>query len=211
MVDAPLDISTGKPVGRQRHWDGGHDSYYENLVKMTLLAPKTDPYIDTYKKRFTDAAYSLRSELATRSAVASDHATQHLFIGRQDDKWYLNRQGHLACFAPGTILLGANSLRRTLLANVRTRALRRLPSYVHSDTLQNRARVMVLDPQIRFQRPNVPTAKLCAKRKNGSARASGPRTHATKAAPNTWNRSSTHGVLLDNSATEIGPGTLFSP
>lgn len=33
---------------------------------------------------------------------------QHLFIGRQNGRWFQNRQSHLACFAPGTILLGAS-------------------------------------------------------------------------------------------------------
>lgn len=107
MVDAPIDIMTGAPVGRQRHWDGGHDSYYEYLVKMSLLAPRSDPYLPIYQRRFTDAAFSLRSYLSSRSAATPNHMMQHLFIGRQDDKWFLNRQGHLACFAPGTILLGA--------------------------------------------------------------------------------------------------------
>jgi mannosyl-oligosaccharide alpha-1,2-mannosidase len=107
MVDAPLDITNGAPVGRQRHWDGGHDSYYEYLAKITLLAPRSDPHLPTYMRRFLDAAYSLRKNLASRSAPSAEHLTQHLFIGRQDGRWFLNRQGHLACFAPGTILLGA--------------------------------------------------------------------------------------------------------
>jgi mannosyl-oligosaccharide alpha-1,2-mannosidase len=107
MVDAPVDIMSGAPVGRQRHWDSGHNSYYEYLVKMTLLAPPSDPYLDVYKQRFLDAAYSLRKHLASRSASAPGHIMQHLFIGRQDEKWFLNRQGHLACFAPGTLLLGS--------------------------------------------------------------------------------------------------------
>jgi len=107
MVDAPIDIMTGFPVARARHWDGGHDSYYEYLLKITLLAPKTDPHLDLYKKRFLDAAYSLRKHLGSRSASAPEHIMQHLFIGRQDDKEYHNQQGHLACFAPGTILLAS--------------------------------------------------------------------------------------------------------
>ncbi|KAF2111105.1 mannosyl-oligosaccharide alpha-1,2-mannosidase-like protein [Lophiotrema nucula] len=107
MVDAPIDVVTGQPVGRQRHWDGGHDSYYEYLVKMTLLAPAADPYLAEYKQRFLDSAYSLREHLASRSASSPGHTMQHLFIGRQDTQWFLNRQGHLACFAPGTILLGS--------------------------------------------------------------------------------------------------------
>lgn len=107
MVDAPIDIVTGAPVGRQRHWDGGHDSYYEYLIKIALLAPPSDPYLPVYKRRFVDAAYSLRAHLSSRSAPAANHLMQHLYIGRQDGRWFLNRQGHLACFAPGNILLGA--------------------------------------------------------------------------------------------------------
>ncbi|KAJ4363014.1 hypothetical protein N0V83_010132 [Neocucurbitaria cava] len=107
MVDAPVDIMTGAPVGRSRHWDGGHDSFYEYLLKVTLLAPPSDPHLDVYKKRFLKSAYSLRRHLSSRSAPAPDHLMQHLFIGRQDDKQYENQMGHLACFASGTILLAS--------------------------------------------------------------------------------------------------------
>lgn len=107
MVDAPIDIMTGEPVGRSRHWDGGHDSYYEYLLKVTLLAPPSDPHLPTYKKRFIQATNSLRKRLSSRSAPAVNHLTQHLFIGRQNDQQYENQQGHLACFAPGTILLAS--------------------------------------------------------------------------------------------------------
>lgn len=109
MVDAPIDIMTGAPVRRQRHWDAGHDSYYEYLLKITLLALPSDPHNDDYKKRFIDAAYSLRKHLSSRSAPASNHFMQHLYIGRQNGEKYENQQGHLACFAPGTILLGSKA------------------------------------------------------------------------------------------------------
>lgn len=131
MVDAPIDIMTGEPVGRQRHWDGGHDSYYEYLVKITLLAPRTDPHIGTYKQRFTDAAYSLRKHLSSRSAPAPDHYMQHLYIGRHNDKLYENQQGHRACFAPGTILLASRLYDQPYL---RTFALALLEGCRHSYT-----------------------------------------------------------------------------
>lgn len=121
LADAPIDITTGIPVGRQRHWDAGHDSYYEYLAKVTLLAPPSDPYLSDYRATFLNATNSLRRSLSTRSASAPNHAMQHLFIGRSDDTWYLNRQTHLACFAPGTILLASafyslSSLRTFALA-----------------------------------------------------------------------------------------------
>ncbi|KAL6710965.1 hypothetical protein ACN47E_006840 [Coniothyrium glycines] len=107
MVDAPIDIINGEPVGRARHWDGGHDSYYEYLLKITLLAPPSDPNMSMYKKRFIQATRSLRKHLSSRSAPALNHIMQHLFIGRQNDNEYENQQSHLACFAPGTILLAS--------------------------------------------------------------------------------------------------------
>ncbi|CAI6337597.1 unnamed protein product [Periconia digitata] len=109
LVDAPIDITTGAPVGRERSWDAGHDSYYEYLLKMTVLAPPSDPYLEKYKTTFIHAVQSLRKSLGTRSAPAPNHVMQHSYIGRSNDKWYLNRQTHLACFAPGTILLASKS------------------------------------------------------------------------------------------------------
>lgn len=107
MTDSPMNIITGEPAGRQRHWDAGHDSYYEYLMKITLLAPPSDPYIQRYKEQFVSAAGSLQKRYATRSAPASDYIMQHLFMGRSDERWFLNKQSHLACFAPGTLLLAS--------------------------------------------------------------------------------------------------------
>lgn len=105
MVDAPVDIFTGEPVGRQRHWDAGHDSYYEYLLKIALLAPK-DRYADTYRDRWLTAASTLRYQLASRSAPSQRHDTQHLFMGKQNDNWFENEQSHLSCFAAGNLMLG---------------------------------------------------------------------------------------------------------
>jgi mannosyl-oligosaccharide alpha-1,2-mannosidase len=80
MVDAPIDVTTGIPVGRQRHWDAGHDSFYEYLLKISILAPPSDPHVDEYKKQFVTAALSLRQWFASRSAPTPDHTMQHLFI-----------------------------------------------------------------------------------------------------------------------------------
>ncbi|KAF1976193.1 seven-hairpin glycosidase [Bimuria novae-zelandiae CBS 107.79] len=107
LVDAPIDIITGEPVGRQRHWDAGHDSYYEYLMKITLLAPPFDPYLEQYKEQFVKAARSLRENYASRSASAPNHTMQHLYLARGHEKWFINRQSHLACFAPGTLLLAS--------------------------------------------------------------------------------------------------------
>ncbi|KAL1594323.1 hypothetical protein SLS60_010082 [Paraconiothyrium brasiliense] len=109
IIEAPIDIVTGAPMGRQRHWDAGHDSYYEYLMKITLLAPTFDPYLQRYKEKFSLAAGSLRNHYASRSASAPNHTMQHLFLARDDDQWFLNKQSHLACFAPGTLLLASKA------------------------------------------------------------------------------------------------------
>jgi mannosyl-oligosaccharide alpha-1,2-mannosidase len=115
LVEGPLDIVTGEPVGGDRHWDGGHDSFYEYLAKITILSSPSDPHLEDYKWHFLGAADSMRRFFSTRSASAPAHTMQHLFIGRKDANVYLNRQGHLACFAPGTLLLASKFYDRSAL------------------------------------------------------------------------------------------------
>ena len=131
LVDGPYDIVTGEPVGRQRHWDAGHDSYYEYLMKITLLAPSSDPYHRRYKDQFTIAAETLRKRYSSRSASAPGQVMQHLFLARGDDKWLLNKQSHLACFAPGTLLL-ATKFYGQQHENLRTFALALLEGCRHA-------------------------------------------------------------------------------
>jgi mannosyl-oligosaccharide alpha-1,2-mannosidase len=107
MVDAPIDIMTGAPVARSRHWDAGHSSYYSYLFKITLLSPTSDPHIDLYKTRFLSAASSLRKHLSSRSAPAPSHAMQHLFLGQQSDTQFLATQSAHACSASSTLLLAS--------------------------------------------------------------------------------------------------------
>ncbi|KAF2743466.1 glycoside hydrolase family 47 protein [Sporormia fimetaria CBS 119925] len=107
IVDGPIDWVTGRPVGRERSWDAGFDSYYEYLLKITLLAPPSDQQLPDYAQRFFQAADSLRTVLTTRTTPTEQHPMQHIFIGAQNGNTYINQMSHLACFAPGTILLGA--------------------------------------------------------------------------------------------------------
>lgn len=111
MVNAPIDIMTGAPVGRQYHWDAGHDSYYEYLVKASILAPH-DRYSSVYADRWLKAVSSLRYHLASRSAPSKKYESQHLFMGKQDGEYFINTQSHLACFAPGNVLLGATYFKK---------------------------------------------------------------------------------------------------
>jgi mannosyl-oligosaccharide alpha-1,2-mannosidase len=111
LVDGPIDIFTAEPVGRQKHWDAGHDSYYEYLIKAALLLPHS-PNAKLYSKRWVHAAESLRHNLSSRAAPSSDYAGAHLYLGKINGPWYLNEMSHLAHFAPGNLLLGGRHLKR---------------------------------------------------------------------------------------------------
>lgn len=109
LIDSPIDIKFGNPVSREKGWDRGHDSYYEYLLKATIAFPSS-PFNSVYSIRWMEAAHSLRWNLTTRSAPSEHHNMSHLFMGRLLDEWYLNEQSHLACFAAGTLFLGAKHL-----------------------------------------------------------------------------------------------------
>jgi mannosyl-oligosaccharide alpha-1,2-mannosidase len=111
LVDGPIDIFTAEPVGRQKHWDAGHDSYYEYLIKASLLLPHS-PNAKWYFKRWTQAADALRHNLSSRATPSSSYATSHLYMGKINGPWYLNEMSHLGCFAPGNLLLGGRHLNR---------------------------------------------------------------------------------------------------
>ncbi|KAF2092115.1 glycoside hydrolase family 47 protein [Saccharata proteae CBS 121410] len=117
LIDAPIDIKTGAPTGRDRHWDGGHDSYYEYLLKKTILDPR-DKKTKAYTNTWLAAASALRHSLATRSSPSANHPIQHLFLGKLDGNHYLNEMSHLAHFAPGNLLLGGAYLNRTDLIHL---------------------------------------------------------------------------------------------
>lgn len=111
LVDSPIDIMTGEPVGREKHWDAGHDSYYEYLLKAALLLPHS-PNSKTYSKRWIQASEALRHNLSSRAVPSPDHPVSHLYMGKTNGPWFLNEQSHLACFAPGNLLLGGKHLNR---------------------------------------------------------------------------------------------------
>jgi mannosyl-oligosaccharide alpha-1,2-mannosidase len=111
LVDGKINILTGEPVGAQRHWDTGHDSYYEYLLKASMLRPDS-PNAKIYRDRWIQAAEALRHNLTSRSEPSNRHKTSHLYMGKWDGPWFLNEMSHLACFAPGNLLLGGRHLQR---------------------------------------------------------------------------------------------------
>ena len=111
LVDGPRNILTGEPVKHELGWDAGHDSYYEYLLKAVALTPY-DPYAKKYTARWLEAAGAVRHNLSSKSSPEEGHAMQHIFIGKYDNKWFLNEMSHLACFAPGNLILGGSLLQR---------------------------------------------------------------------------------------------------
>jgi mannosyl-oligosaccharide alpha-1,2-mannosidase len=111
LVDSKIGVTTGDPVGKERHWDGGHDSYYEYLIKASLLLPDS-PNSKVYAERWMQAANAIQANLTTRSAPSEEHLMSHLFMGKYNDKYYLNEMSHLACFAPGNLIYGGRHLQQ---------------------------------------------------------------------------------------------------
>src|ERR1700761_895900 len=112
LVDSRIRIDSGQPIGKERSWDSGHDSYYEYLIKANLLLPHS-PNAKAYRDRWLQAAEAVRHNLTSRSGPSQNHAMSHLYMGKWTGQWYLNEMSHLACFAPGNLLLGGRHLLRS--------------------------------------------------------------------------------------------------
>jgi mannosyl-oligosaccharide alpha-1,2-mannosidase len=111
LVDGRIDVATGDPLGTERHWDSGHDSYYEYLLKAHLLLPDS-PNAAIYKHSWIRAADAVRNNLTTRSAPSAKSVMSHLYMGKWNGPWYLNEMSHLAHFASGNLILGGKYLQR---------------------------------------------------------------------------------------------------
>jgi mannosyl-oligosaccharide alpha-1,2-mannosidase len=111
LLDGRISLETGAPVGLNRSWDSGHDSYYEYLLKANLLLPHSQN-AKIYRDRWLQAAQAVRSNLTSRSAATPHHFMSHLYLGKWSGPWYINEMSHLGFFAPGTLLLGGRHLQR---------------------------------------------------------------------------------------------------
>ncbi|KAI9844847.1 MAG: hypothetical protein M1837_005265 [Sclerophora amabilis] len=112
IIDGPIDIFTGTPVGRFRSWDAPHDSYYEYLIKAHIFSPGSK-HARKYRNRWVQAAESLREHLSSRAnSTGEGNGHQQLYIGSWDDGRYVNTMHHFSCFAAGNLLLGGRYLGR---------------------------------------------------------------------------------------------------
>jgi mannosyl-oligosaccharide alpha-1,2-mannosidase len=111
LVDGPISARTGAPTGKFRHFDKGHGSYYEYLVKANLLLPDS-ANAKLYKDRWIQAAEAVRNNLTSRSDVSKGSTKSHLFMGKWNGPWFMNEMSHEACFAAGNLLLGGRHFQR---------------------------------------------------------------------------------------------------
>jgi mannosyl-oligosaccharide alpha-1,2-mannosidase len=111
LIDGPISARTGLPTGKNRHFDKGHGSYYEYLVKANLLLPDS-ANAKLYKDRWLQAAEAVRSNLTSRSDLTKGSSQSHLFMGKWNGPWYINEMSHEACFAAGNLLLGGRHFQR---------------------------------------------------------------------------------------------------
>ncbi|KAF8445442.1 mannosyl-oligosaccharide alpha-1,2-mannosidase-like protein [Kalaharituber pfeilii] len=111
LVNSPIDILTGVAIEKHRSWGAGHDSYYEYLIKASILSPR-DRHSAKYKDRWIQAVESTMKYLAVRGSPPEGQTQGKLFLSQWKNGWLLNEMGHLACFAGGNFLLGGKYLNR---------------------------------------------------------------------------------------------------
>ncbi|RPA87570.1 seven-hairpin glycosidase [Ascobolus immersus RN42] len=109
MIDGPIDIMTGAPIGNHRSWGAGHDSYYEYLIKAAIHSP-ADNNSEIYRDRWVQAVETTINHLATWSSPSETFPDKKRYLAQHKDGWLINEMGHLACFAAGNFLLGGRFL-----------------------------------------------------------------------------------------------------
>ena len=98
MLSSNWNVMTGSPMlGSSRTLGSGSDSFYEYLLKVTLLKDQDDPlrndYMDLYVNVVDEALFS------NRRLVIQAHGHEYPTEGH-------DRYHHLLCFVPGMLALG---------------------------------------------------------------------------------------------------------
>ncbi|KAJ7154327.1 glycoside hydrolase [Mycena crocata] len=109
----PMLRCRGRQVCALDGSDGGSgDSYYEYLLKQYLQTNQTEP---VYLQMYTDAMTGVHEHLVRRSANQGLAYLVELLPRGGEDEWTsswdtLHQQEHLACFLPGSLMLGATTV-----------------------------------------------------------------------------------------------------
>lgn len=111
LLDGPVEVMTGTPAGREASWDQGQNTYYEYLLKASILFPSSS-HSQTYGNRFLAAAEAVRWNLTSRSAPSEKDWKSHLYLGRRDGPWFINSQTAAGCAAPGHLMLASKAFNK---------------------------------------------------------------------------------------------------
>ncbi|KAJ2776829.1 hypothetical protein H4R18_005459 [Coemansia javaensis] len=101
-----IDVNTGKyDLGSEYSLGGGADSFYEYQLKQHILHNHKRPQ---YGAQYAAAVEAVKAHLVRKNR---DGLTFVGSIGRHGGA-YAHRMGHLACFYPGLLALGAQAMGR---------------------------------------------------------------------------------------------------
>ncbi|KAL2838035.1 glycoside hydrolase [Aspergillus pseudoustus] len=105
LLGHTINITTGEFADGSVSWGGGHDSYYEYLIKMYVYDPER---FSLYRDRWVTAAESTMKYLASHPSPRQDL----VFVANYNEHQYSFVSGHLTCFDGGSFLLGGTVLGR---------------------------------------------------------------------------------------------------
>ncbi|KAL3485520.1 glycoside hydrolase [Aspergillus germanicus] len=105
LLGHTINITTGEFADGHVSWGGGHDSYYEYLIKMFVYDPERFSF---YRDRWVAAAESSMRYLASHPSPRQDL----VYLANYNDHQYSFVSGHLTCFDGGNFLLGGTVLGR---------------------------------------------------------------------------------------------------
>ncbi|KAI5294421.1 maturation of Asn-linked oligosaccharides protein, partial [Ascosphaera acerosa] len=103
LLGSKIDLATGLLQDRRVSWGGGHDSFYEYLIKMYVYDPER---FGEYKDRWVAAVESSMEHLNAEPRPGV------VFLMDYYDGTYNQHSGHLNCFNGGNFILGGQVLAR---------------------------------------------------------------------------------------------------
>ncbi|KAI8978519.1 glycoside hydrolase [Pilobolus umbonatus] len=93
-----VDVHTGQPIGAYVTWGGMGDSFYEYLIKQSVISNGRD-------KRIKDMA--VQSITSMQKHLVTSTLNDRSFLSNLNGGEKEHRMDELACFAPGSLLLMA--------------------------------------------------------------------------------------------------------
>ena len=109
LLGRELDLTTGAFLSSSGGWGGGTDSFYEYLLKMWLYSPTR---FGTYRDRWLVAVDSTVAHLLS---PVPHHPSAAFIAEYANASKLVLAEGHLTCFAGGSLALGGAVLGRSAI------------------------------------------------------------------------------------------------